>query len=158
MADAPAPTPTMSDLFADYNPQGADGGLFAPAYVRGLPQSEAAVTAWQAQNRPLTAANIEQTRMPTEYTGASPMSAGDGVYGKPLPLNQSYLDPRGQIDPEALRVLAQGGRYDLNARRDAIAARVASNAAARAAVPLAAPAIAKPPSILDFTPYNEGGG
>lgn len=35
---------------AKYNPVGALNGLFAPAYIKGDPQSEAAVAAWNAAN------------------------------------------------------------------------------------------------------------
>lgn len=145
MADAdPAatPTPTLAELFADYNPQGALNGTFAPAYVSGYAPSEQAVSAWAAQNRPITSANIEDTRLPTEYMGNVPKTAGDGVYGSGVPTRQSYLDPRGTVDPEALRVLAQGGHYDMATRRNAIAARLAANAAAAAPPP--APLLAAP--------------
>lgn len=77
----------------DYDPNGALGGLFAPAYVHGNPQSEAAVNAWRAANPGLTRVQVEQTANP-------------------------------YVDPEALRVSAQGGNYDMNARRNAIAAQV----------------------------------
>ena len=135
-ADAPAPTDNASvlaGLYKDYNPQGAMGGLFAPAYIHGLPASENAVSTWQAENHPVTYGNIDQTRMPLPFQGPSAMSAGNGVYGGPIPLTQVYGDQRGIVDPEALRVLAQGGKYDFNARRDAIAQRLTANTAAQTA-------------------------
>lgn len=146
MADAPAPaaTPTMSEMFADYNPNGALNGTFAPAYVGGYAPSEQAVSAWAAQNRPINDQNIEDTRLPTEYMGNVPLSKADGVYGHGVPTRQSYLDPRGTVDPLALRVMAQGGSYNMDARRNAIAARLAANAAAAAP----APAIVKPLQLL----------
>jgi hypothetical protein len=67
------------------------------------------------------------------------MSGGDGVYGGPIPLKQTYGDNRGQIDPEALRIASQGGHYDIDARRAAIAARLAENAALQAPKALSGP-------------------
>lgn len=140
----------LSSLYTDYNPQGGMGGLFAPAYIHGLKASEDAVSKWGLENHPVTYANIDQTRMPNPFQGPSPMSAGNGVYGGPIPLQQAYGDPKGSIDPEALRVLAQGGKYDFNARRDAIAQRLASNQAAQAAVP--------PPAATDSSMFLDENG
>jgi len=72
--------------------------------------------------------------MPNLYVdpAAGGMSAGDGVYGGPIPLQQTYGDNRGMVDPEALRVAAQGGHYDIEGRRAAIAARLAENERLRA--------------------------
>jgi hypothetical protein len=58
-----------------------------------------------------------------------------------------YGDQRGIVDPEALRVLAQGGKYDFNARRDAIAQRLTANTAAQTAA--ATPAAADNSMFLD---------
>ena len=66
---------------------GRMGGLFAPAYIHGLPASENAVSTWQAENHPVTYGNIDQTRMPLPFQGPSAMSAGNGVYGGPIPLH-----------------------------------------------------------------------
>jgi hypothetical protein len=160
MPEPDTPTPTSTDaelgaLYKDYNPQGAMGGLFAPAYIHGLNASENAVAAWNATNRPVTFANIEQTRMPNPVQpGPVPMSAGNGVYGGPIPLRQAYGDPKGIIDPEALRVLSQGGKYDFNARRDAIAQQLAANTAATAPPPAAAaaaPDSSKFPELEGYT-------
>ena len=151
--DPPAPAPAATDnaavlasLYQDYNPQGAMGGLFAPAYIHGLKASEDAVAAWNAANHQVNYGNIDQTRMPNAYQGPSAMSGGDGRYGGPIPLTQVYGDQRGIIDPQALQALAQGGKYDFNARRDAIAARIAANAQAQAAS--AAPVAAVDPLAL----------
>lgn len=88
---------------ADYNPVGAMGGLFAPAFIHGDPQSEAATQAWMAKNWSMTNPMVEQTRQPVSFNTGN---------------------PAGMVDPEALRVLSQGGPYDMNARRAAIAAQV----------------------------------
>jgi hypothetical protein len=154
----------LGALYKDYNPQSAMGGLFAPAYIHGLRRSEDAVAAWNAANRPITYANIEQTRMPNPVEpGPVPMSAGNGVYGGPIPLRQAYGDPKGMMDPEALRVLAQGGRYDFNARRDAIAARLAANAQAAGLPPPPPPPDPlglkqqQQPSLVPYQDYNNVG-
>lgn len=124
-------------IFENYNAQGPMGGMFAPAYIQGFAPSEQAVQQWQQANHGLTRADVDALRMPAASTGPSPMSAGQYPYSGPIPLNQTYGDPRGMVDPEALRVLAQGGKYDVAGRRAAIAARVAQNQAA-AAPPAAA--------------------
>ena len=69
----------------------------------------------------VTYGNIDQTRMPIASRGHRPIEYRLTVGMAGVPLTQVYGDQRGQIDPEALRVLAQGGQYDFNARRDAIA-------------------------------------
>jgi hypothetical protein len=56
-----------------------------------------------AQNFSMTNPKVEQTRQPVAFNTGN---------------------PAGMVDPEALRVLAQGGPYDMNARRNAIAAAV----------------------------------
>jgi len=126
--------PAMGSLFETYNPQGALSGLFAPAYIRGFAPSEDAVSQYYSQSGPghrLSSDELDMTRMPAEYRPTT-YSRGDGVYGGPLPMTQTYGDPRGMIDPNALRAAAQGGRpYDMEARRAAIAARLAANAAAQ---------------------------
>jgi hypothetical protein len=90
----------------------AMGDLFAPAYNRNDPASVANVDAWMAQNFSMTNPKVEQTRQPVSFNTGN---------------------PAGMVDPEALRVLAQGGPYDMNARRNAIAAAAAPKAAAPAA-------------------------
>lgn len=137
--------PSMGSLFETYNPEGALSGMFAPAYIHGFAPSEAAVAAYygpQGQGHRLSSAELDLTRMPGEYRPTS-YSGGNGVYGGPIPMTQTYGDARGNIDPEALRSAAQGGRpYDMEARRAAIAARLAANAAAQGQ-----PAPAPPPVV-----------
>jgi hypothetical protein len=138
----------MGELFADYNPQGAMNGLFAPAYIHGYAPSEKAVADWNAQNHAITPQALEQTRMPQEWINpdelktAGPMygdkkgmsSAGYDRYGSGrIPDRMSLLDKGGIVDPEALRVMAQGGQYDMASRREAIAQRLAANAAKQSA-------------------------
>ena len=60
---------------------GALGGLFAPAYIHGNPESEAAVAKWQAENFALTPAMIEATRGPSTTVPTSGVSV---VYGQCL--------------------------------------------------------------------------
>jgi hypothetical protein len=130
----------MGSLFETYNPEGALGGMFAPAYIRGFAPSEEALAQYyqQGAGHRLGPNELEQTRMPSLWKPVE-YSKGDGRYGGPLPLTQNYIDPAGTIDPNALRAASQGGiAYDMGARRDAIAARLAANAAAQAT---AAPAI-----------------
>ena len=84
------------------------GELFAPAYQAGNQQSMDAVDAWMAKNFSMTNPKVEQTRQPVSFNTGN---------------------PAGMVDPEALRVLAQGGPYDMEARRNAVAAAVAQQAA-----------------------------
>jgi hypothetical protein len=121
------------------------GDLFAPAYIRSDPNSVQRVNDWQAQNFGMTNQGVEATRIPVGFNTGN---------------------PAGMVDPEALRVLAQGGPYDLNARRNAIAAQVqaqqqaqhpapqTSQQAQQAAAPYIAPngAIGAPP--LAYTYYG----
>jgi hypothetical protein len=95
------------------------GDLFAPAFQRGNAPAEQAAADWQARIFNVNKDNIEQTRMPVSFNTGN---------------------PAGEIDPEALKVLAYGGPYDFNSRRAAIAAAIAAQAAARQA----APAVAAP--------------
>jgi hypothetical protein len=136
MPDAPVPVPPQfadpaapGGLFDTYNAQGALGGMFAPAYIRGHTPSEQAVAAWQQDRRPGQDI-IEQSRMPNLYVdpASNPTLGGGDVYGNGIKQNLTFGDPRGMVDPEALRVAAQGGKYDLEGRRNAIAARLAENA------------------------------
>lgn len=159
MADpAPAAAPAaasptaMGNLFQSYDPQGALNGMFAPAMIRSYAPSEQAVAAWNAQNHALTPDMINQLRMPNAYQPPSAQGglSGSGLSGSGLlngmlgtaggaygagriPQTQTLGDPLGQVDPNALRALAQGGPYDIAARRNAIAARLASNAALQSA-------------------------
>ena len=133
-----------TNLFTSYNPKGAAGGLFAPAYIHGYAPSEQAVANWGAQKGGLTHENVTgDLRMPdvwfpdewepTPDGGVTPAGnfPGDGVYGggnipKTLRLGK---DPRGTVDVEALRALSHGTPYDVAARRDAIADRLVYNKA-----------------------------
>jgi hypothetical protein len=95
------------------------GDLFAPAFQRGNAPAEQAAADWQARIFNVNNDNIEQTRMPVSFNTGN---------------------PAGEIDPEALKVLAYGGPYDFNSRRAAIAAAISAQAAAKPA----APAVAAP--------------
>ena len=90
--------------------------MFAPAYQRDDPTKVAALQTWTDKNQSMTNPLVEETRMPTTV---------------------NVGDPRGMVDPVALRVLAQGGAYDMNARRNSIAAQVQANQQAAAAAPAA---------------------
>jgi hypothetical protein len=140
-ASPTAPEQPMGDIFAKYNP-GQVTDLFAPAYIRGFAPSENAVRAWSAYQHNVTPGMLDELRMPNASQGAQTYSGGNGVYGGPIPLKQQYGDPRGALDPEALRMMAQGGHYDVEARRNAIAARLAANAAAQ---PAPAPPVTNDP-------------
>lgn len=138
VATAPAAQP-MGNLFQTYQ-AGSPTDAFVPAYIKGYKPSMDAVSAWEAENRGLTRADVDATRIAQPWTDPSKTLGGDGVYGGPIQANQVYGDSRGMVDPEALKVWAQGGHYDMNARRNAIAARVAANAAAASAAQPAPPA------------------
>ena len=88
----------------------AMGDLFAPAYRANDPASVQAVNDWQNRVFNVNDVNIEQTRAPVAFNT-----------GK----------PGGMLDPEALRVRAQGGPYDFDARRNAIAAAAVAQPAAQ---------------------------
>src|SRR4029077_13776457 len=154
MPDAPAAAapPPAADMFSTYDPVGALGGQFAPAFIRGYKPSEDAVGAWQALHHSLKPSDIDQTRMPSAWRdpneglmGMGMMGGGGrgmGNYGAGrIPSNLNYGDPRGAVDPEALRVAAQGGIYDMGARRNAITQRLMENQQASAA---------KPPSMFNW--------
>ncbi len=135
-----------------YDPVGAMGGLFAPAYIVGNPESEAAVAQWQATNHPLTPDMIEQTRGPsTTTTAPNTMGLRAGTVTTTTP---------GTVDPAALKVLAQGGKYDMNTRRNEIAAQIMATPAASApatSVPAVGPigglrqGVRMPPPQLNFS-------
>jgi hypothetical protein len=96
------------------------GSLFAPAYQAGNQQSTDAVDQWMATNFGMTNPKVEATRRPAGFNTGN---------------------PAGMVDPEALRVLAQGGPYNPNTRDEIAAAQIANKPAAAAA---AAPAAAGP--------------
>jgi hypothetical protein len=96
------------------------GSLFAPAYQAGNQQSIDAVDQWMATNFGMTNPKVEATRRPVSFNTGN---------------------PAGMVDPEALRVLAQGGPYDPSTRDQIAAAQIAAKPAAAAA---AAPAAAGP--------------
>ena len=54
-------------LFESYNPEGALGGLFAPAYVAGYAPSNQAVQTWMETNRPISPSLIDELRLPEAY-------------------------------------------------------------------------------------------
>jgi len=120
----------MGELFSQYMP-GAPTDLFAPGYIKGFAPAEQAVNAWRERNRPvITEADLEATRLPNQWTDPNPgvYPGGVGPYGAArVPDNLRFGDKRGTVDPEALRVMAQGGPYDINARRGAIAKRLQDN-------------------------------
>ena len=134
-AAAPADAP-MGDMFANYNPEGSLNGLFAPAYIKGFAPSEQAVSAWHAQNNPISYSDVDALRMPNEWRPPAPVGGlpSRDVYGAGrIPNSLRYGDDRGQVDPLALTASSQGGPYDVEARRSAIAQRVLENQQAQAA-------------------------
>lgn len=164
MADAvpevvPVPVPTDTNapgsIFQNYDPQGAMGGLFAPAYIKGFAPSEQAVAAWNAAHHGLSRAQIEETRMPPLYQKPTGNVLADGVYGGGVPATQNYGDPRGMVDPDALRAAAMGLPYDMQARRDAIAARLAQNQALQNPPTPPPPAITQGDRTFGLTPDEE---
>jgi hypothetical protein len=86
-----------------YDPVGAMGGLFAPAYIHGNPEAEAAAAKWQAENFAMTPAMVEATRGPsTTVTSPGGGIRTGGVTTTTIP---------GSVDPAALKIMAQGGKY-----------------------------------------------
>ena len=130
-------------LFERYNPEGALGGLFAPAYVAGYEPSNQAVQTWMAQQRPVTANMIDELRLPEAYRnppGTNPdapsqINLTGNQYGQGnIPANIKFGgDPRGPVDPLVLRAASQGGPVNVRQLRDRIAQRMAENAEAEAA-------------------------
>jgi hypothetical protein len=128
MPDVPVPVPAeaaaaVPDLYQNYDPTGAMGGLFAPALIRGWQPSEDAVTAWTKLNRSMTPQGIEDTRMPFPAMADRGSAPSDQYGGGAIPLNLNYAG-QGGVDPEALRVWSQGGKYDWDARRNLISRRL----------------------------------
>ena len=121
-----------------YNPNGAAGGLFAPAYIHGYAPSEQAVADWQASKGGLTRDMIDELRMPdgVEAT-AEPArqerharaTASTAAATSPTP--DAGTDPAGWSIRRRLRALSHGTSYDVGARRDAIAARLLANSKRR---------------------------
>ena len=127
--------PPVGNIYTDYNPKGAMGGLFAPAFIRGFAPAEEATDKWQ-QERAFSRQDVENTRMPYEWEAPqaiNPMAAMGGGMGGYIggnePTRQTFGDKRGLVDVNALYSQAQGLPYDKEARRAAIAERVAANAA-----------------------------
>jgi hypothetical protein len=128
----------MPNIFDNYDPVGALGGKFAPAYIHGYAPSEQAVGDWMKKNFSVTPDIIEQSRgVPTLPTGAAaPLPANpfksqgitDAEYyarnGVRQPTTFDYTQNKGPVDANALRAYAQGSPYDINARRNAIAAQI----------------------------------
>src|SRR6187200_3370421 len=102
-----------------YDPVGAMGGLFAPAYIHGNPQSEAAVAKWQKENFALTPEMVEQTRGPDKLVTNTGMGFGLGGFRGGSGATTTSIP--GSVDPAALKIMAQGGHYDMNKRRNEIA-------------------------------------
>ena len=171
------------NLFATYNPHGAAGGLFAPAYIHGYAPSEKAVADWNTTKGGLTHEMIaKDLLMPDEWkppqqeqtrgggmTDVSGNFPGDGVYGGGnIPRNLVLgKNANGTIDVEALRALSHGTPYDVGARRDAIAARMLANQQAQDEYNKAKPAAAdmdrgelaaSMPSSFYHPPDEHGGG
>jgi hypothetical protein len=121
-----------------YDPVGALGGQFAPAHIPGSAQSQEALTNW-GKGRGLSYGDIDALRMPLDYstqnTNSNPyaMFGGGGAYGNQISSNIGFGDNRGMVDPNALLAASQHKPYDIGARRDAIAQRVAANQQAQAA-------------------------
>jgi hypothetical protein len=132
----PVMSPPPAAPTSQASSQGAMGGLFAPIYTPGDKQSEANVAAWEAANRPITAANENQFREPfPAHQGPIPMSAGDGRYGGPIPLYQNYTDTRpghGFLSPAVMLAASQGIKgqgFTMDDIRNAIAQRMLENQA-----------------------------
>src|SRR5262245_13384035 len=104
---------------------------FAPPHIPGNAQSDAALAQWNAQRPQITPEVLEASRgLPSTSTGApANLSAAQvevlrrGGQSVPQPVAGSGLN-RGFVDPLALKAMAQNLPYDLDARRNAIAAQL----------------------------------
>jgi hypothetical protein len=85
----------------------AMGDLFAPAYIKSDPAAAQATQDWMDRTYSVSDPQIEQSRMPVSFNTGN---------------------PAGMVDPMALKAAAQGGPYDMSARRNAIAAQVQQQA------------------------------
>ena len=91
--------------YMPYDPIGAMNGLFAPAYIHGNKESEDAASKWQAENFAVTPDMIEATRGPDVVT-QNPAAGALAARG----LSSTTTTP-GTVDPDILRIYAQGGKY-----------------------------------------------
>lgn len=125
-----------------YDPVGSLNGLFAPAYQHGNKESEDAVAKWQAENFAVTPDMIEATRGPDVITH-NPAVGGQGQMIRGF--GSTAITP-GSVDPDILKVYAQGGHYNSDHAFGGFGAgdmgSKAGNAAAAAPapVPVAGPA------------------
>lgn len=102
---------------------------FAPAYIAGNAESKAAVDQWMAENFGMTNPGVEATRRPNAAPVPIAPTGVGGLRGGGATGGYTYTgDPRGTVDPEALRILAQGGKY--TDQRDKIAEQVMANSGA----------------------------
>jgi hypothetical protein len=92
--------------YPNYNPQGALGGTFAPAYIPGYAPSEAAVMERQS-TRGLQGIQNQGVQYLEELR--SPAPRGPNTFAQ------------GSYDPAMLRALAQNLPYDVTRRRNEIA-------------------------------------
>jgi hypothetical protein len=130
----------IAKLDANYNQQGAMGGLFAPAYVPGYAPSEQALTSWQS-GRGLTGSQVDQTTIPAPWAPPQDndpyamarmgMGGGMGIYGPNLAGSKSQFGMKESVDPNALRAAAQNTPYDFAGRRGQVAQQLMANQAAK---------------------------
>ena len=124
----------MGNLYDDpnYAVGGAAGGTFAPAHIAGDPRSQAAVAAWQAPRgmNALKGVDLQSLQMPDMWQ-APQADPNTGMRQSAIPGSMTF--GVGATDQSALRAMAQNTPYDVDARRNAIAERVAQNTAAQEA-------------------------
>ena len=136
----------MGNIYTDYDPKGALGGLFAPAYLKGFEPSEKALGDFYNSKSHLTDADLESTRMPWDWMAPRAVNSstfgrggmGAGGMGGDLPEYLAYGDRSGIMDPAALKALAQGTPYDLNARRESGSAKAGQQCGAKRRLPATA--------------------
>jgi hypothetical protein len=102
----------------DYNPQGAMGGLFAPAFIVGNPQSEQAVSQWNAANLK-TPPVSDFAPGSASTTAIMPGASAPSAPSRTMPLQDPYSGPQS-------RFTALGGVTDPMQQRAAIAASLAT--------------------------------
>lgn len=140
----------------------ASKGTFAPPSIPGNTQSEAALAAWNLARPQITPAILEASRGPPTTPAGAPVTQIDPVLlasyqakgaNLPQPAVGSSALNIGPVDPMALKALAQHLPYDVDARRNAIAAQLVGQQGAGLGGTTATP----PPTSTD-THFSTGQG
>jgi len=129
--------PKSTSIYDQYNPEGEAGGLFAPPHIAGWKPAQDATEAYYKKHFPVSYGMIDELRMPQAGGSGASSTGSSGSGGMSNTIN--FVPEKGFADPLALKALAQGGNYDVQGRRDAIAQQVMANQQAPAPAAAAAP-------------------